>query len=277
MFDTFGLDRPPTPADFKEHIWSFYRDSGRSMPWRETRDPYAVFLSEIMLQQTQVPRVMEKYREFLRRFPTFETLAAARLAEVYEVWQGLGYNRRAKYLHDAARSIVVDHGGGVPHDRAALEALPGVGPNTAGSLLAFCHNEPAVFIETNIRRVFIYFFFPESGDVHDRDLFPLIEETLDRQNPREWYYALMDYGATLKKWVTNPNRRSKQYVRQSPFENSNRQVRGRILRALSGEPSLQVAELSVRVGYSEDRVQQALGGLTRDGMVVAERGRFSLP
>ncbi|NBC28577.1 MAG: A/G-specific adenine glycosylase, partial [Spirochaetes bacterium] len=220
MFDTVGLDRPPAPADFKEYIWGFYRDFGRSMPWRETRDTYAIFLSEIMLQQTQVPRVMEKYREFLRRFPSFETLADARLAEVYEVWQGLGYNRRAKYLHDAARSIVADHGGRVPHDRPALEALPGVGPNTAGSLLAFCHNEPVVFIETNIRRVFIYFFFPGGADVHDRDLFPLIEETLDRQNPREWYYALMDYGATLKKWVTNPNRRSKQYVRQSSFENS---------------------------------------------------------
>jgi A/G-specific adenine glycosylase len=277
MFDTAGLDRPPEPGAFKEHIWSFYRDFGRSMPWRETQDTYAIFLSEIMLQQTQVPRVMEKYAGFLRRFPTFDALAAARLADVYEVWQGLGYNRRAKYLHDAARTIASQHRGEVPRDRALLEALPGVGPNTAGSLLAFCHNEPVVFIETNIRRVYIYFFFPGDGDVHDRDILPLVGETLDRENPREWYYALMDYGAVLKKWVTNPNRRSKQYVRQSPFENSNRQVRGRILRALSGEPALDADELSARVGYPTERVEQALGGLSRDGMVVAEEGKFSLP
>ncbi len=311
MFDAAALPRPPDHDAFVEHVWAFYRDFGRGMPWRETRDRYAVFISEIMLQQTQVPRVMEKYPPFLERFPDFATLASARLADVYALWQGLGYNRRAKYLHEAARRIDADHGGEVPAEREALLALPGVGPNTAGSLLAFCHNRPVVFIETNIRRVFIYFFFPGSGEVHDRDILPLIEATLDRENPSEWYYALMDYGAALSKWVTNPNRRSRQYVRQSPFENSNRQVRGRILRALGealaggglgtqaaqtagpAKPTEEVAEpaaeqpvspagltapeLAGRVGYPLDRVELALEGLTREGMVAAEQGRFSLP
>ena len=308
MFDAAALPRPPARDAFVEHVWAFYRDSGRRMPWRETADRYAVFISEIMLQQTQVPRVMEKYPPFLERFPNFATLASARLADVYALWQGLGYNRRAKYLHEAARRIVADHAGEVPAEREALLVLPGVGPNTAGSLLAFCHNRPVVFIETNIRRVFIYFFFPGSGEVHDRDILPLIEATLDRENPREWYYALMDYGAALSKWVTNPNRRSRQYVRQSPFENSNRQVRGRILRVLGeapwdgglgmqsagsapgGAPTAQQAaeqprssawltasELARRVGYPLERVELALEGLIRDGLVAAEGDRFSLP
>jgi len=284
MFDTQELERPPSYEALRRHVWRFYRDFGRAMPWRETEDGYAVFVSEVMLQQTQVLRVMEKYPAFLERFPSFEALAAARLSEVYALWQGLGYNRRAKYLHDAARRIVSDHGGRVPAERTELEALPGIGPNTAGSLLAFCHNQPVVFIETNIRRLFIYFFFPGEDAVADRDLLPLIEATLDRGNPREWYYALMDYGAALSKWVTNPNRRSSRYVRQSPFENSNRQIRGRILRVLGGasesgpEPTgLTAAELARRVDYPEDRVSYAVEGLRKEGLVIAERGGFKLP
>lgn len=310
MFDSAGLKRPPDYGDFVAHIREFYRDFGRAMPWRETRDPYAIFVSEIMLQQTQVPRVMEKYPPFLERFPDFETLAAARLGDIYALWQGLGYNRRAKFLHQAAQRIVGEHQGRVPESRAELEALPGVGPNTAGSLLAFCHNRALPFIETNIRRVFIYFFFPDAEEVHDRDLLPLVEATLDRENPREWYWALMDYGTMLKSWVTNPNRRSRQYVRQSPFENSNRQIRGRILRvlhqAISASPGSGAAgagdavaevprgggtagsdrerrgalgpeELARRVGYPEDRVRAALEGLQREGMVVAGEEGYSLP
>lgn len=303
MFDSAGLKRPPDYGGFVAHIREFYRDFGRAMPWRETRDPYAIFVSEIMLQQTQVPRVMEKFPPFLERFPDFETLAAARLADVYALWQGLGYNRRAKFLHQAAQHIAERYEGRVPESREELEALPGVGPNTAGSLLAFCHNRAVPFIETNIRRVFIYFFFPGEEEVHDRDILPLIEATLDRDNPREWYWALMDYGTMLKKWVTNPNRRSRQYVRQSPFENSNRQIRGRILRALhetasgpsgaavpAGGDSDAVAEspgripaalsleaLSRRVGYPEERVRTALEGLRREGMVVAVSDGYQLP
>jgi A/G-specific adenine glycosylase len=287
MFDTQELKRPPRYEDFRRHVLRFYQDFGRAMPWRETLDEYAIFISEVMLQQTQVPRVMEKYPRFLDRFPSFRALADARLAEVYSLWQGLGYNRRAKYLHEAARRIVADHAGRVPRDRSALEALPGIGPNTAGSLLAFCHNEPVVFIETNIRRVFIYFFFPGNHTVHDRDLLPLIEDTLDRENPREWYYALMDYGAALSKWVRNPNRRSRQYVRQSPFENSNRQIRGRILRVLAAGgdveggdadiPTLSVAELAARVDYPSERVAYALEGLSKEGLVVAEEAGYRVP
>jgi A/G-specific adenine glycosylase len=242
------------------------------MPWRETHDPYRIFVSEIMLQQTQVPRVMQKYPEFLTRFPDFHALAAAELREVLLAWQGLGYNRRAKFLHGAARRIVGEHGGELPREPELLATLPGVGPNTAGSLAAFAYNLPVVFIETNIRRVFIHFFFREADGVHDRDILPLVEATLDHEDPRTWYYALMDYGSMLAKWFPNPNRRSAHYTRQGAFENSDRQLRGRLLRALGERETLAVEELPAVLGFSDERVESVLAALEREGFVAREEG-----
>jgi len=181
-----------------------------------------------MLQQTQAPRVVAKYKEFLKNFPTIKTLAKAPLKKVVLVWQGLGYNRRAVNLHRAAKAISKLRS--FPKTKQALINLSGIGSTTAGDTLAFAFNKPEIVIETNIRTVFIHCFFKDKKSVHDKEILPLIEKTLDKKNPREWYFALMDYGASLKKTYSNPSRRSKHYAKQSPFKGSNRELRSKILK-----------------------------------------------
>ena len=225
-------------STFQTKILAYAAAHKRDLPWRTPYlqpdnqgylDFYRVFLSEVMLQQTQVPRVIQKYHEFLDAFPTMFALAHATLPDVLRVWQGLGYNRRGKCLWQAAQKLQTTNYK-LHLNPAELDALPGIGPATAASIYCFAYNKPTVFIETNIRKVFIFHFFPDRDEVEDADLIPLVRETLDTINPREWYYALMDYGSYLSKMVPNPNRRSKHYVRQSKFEGSDRQVRGRLLR-----------------------------------------------
>jgi A/G-specific adenine glycosylase len=219
-------------SQFREIIWQYYRTHRREMAWRDITDPYAILVSEVMLQQTQVARVTTKYPEFMATFPDFSSLAAAPLEDVLRVWQGMGYNRRAKMLRDAAGQVMTQFNGQLPKTPEELVTLPGIGPATAGSIAAFAYSAPVVFIETNIRRVFIHFFFPADEKVHDDQILPLVRQTLDETNPREWYYALMDYGAMLKQGVKNPNRRSHGYTVQATFEGSDRQIRGQILRYL---------------------------------------------
>ena len=223
---------------FRGIIYRHYRAHKRAMPWRQTKNPYHILVSEIMLQQTQVDRVMGKYGEFLAKFPDFETLARAPWPEVLAIWQGLGYNRRALALKRLAQGVMENWGGTLPTSAEDLRSLPGIGPATAGALLAFAFAQPVAFIETNIRRVFLHFFFADREGVTDREILPLVEETLDRKRVRDWYYALMDYGAELKGSFPNPNRRSAHYARQSPFAGSNREVRGFILKKLLEEPVL---------------------------------------
>jgi A/G-specific adenine glycosylase len=261
---------------FRARVWAHYRSHGRSMPWRETRDPYRILVSEVMLQQTQVDRVRAKYQEFLAAFPELATLASAPLDRVLAAWQGLGYNRRAVALHRAARLLIADHRGHVPDDTAALVALPGIGTATAASIRAFAFDAPVVFIETNIRRVFIHEFFPGREAVADAELVPLVAAALERRSPREWYYALMDYGAELARRVPNPNRRSRSYARQSPFEGSDRQVRGAILRALVGGAALTPAGVARAAGGNRERVVRLLGDLEREGFVQPVGGRFGI-
>ena len=154
------MSEPITISAFRKEIWAYYRRAGRGdLPWRHTRDPYAILISEIMLQQTQVVRATEYYKKFLKRFPNFRSLARAKTGDVLAAWQGLGYNRRAMFFKRTAEIVVEQYGGRLPHTRAALESLPGIGRGTSGSLMAFAFNEPEIFIETNIRRVFIHFFF----------------------------------------------------------------------------------------------------------------------
>jgi len=165
------------------------------MPWRETSDPYRILVSEIMLQQTQVQRVETKYKEFIAAFPAFPSLARAPLREVLRVWQGMGYNRRAIALRKIAQRVVAEYDGGLPDSVATLRTFPGIGAATAGAIVAFAFNKPTVFLETNSRRVFLHVFFAGRQRVKDSDILPLVETTLDREKPRQWYYALMDYGA----------------------------------------------------------------------------------
>lgn len=190
-------------AEFQRSILDFYERQGRDFPWRHTVNPYEILVSEIMLQQTQTERVLPKYLAWLKRFPDVQTLAAAPLADVLALWSGLGYNRRARFLQQACRLISerIAKGGTFPDTADELDALPGIGPYTARAVCTFAFNKPEVFIETNIRSVYIFFFFPDAAglEVKDSDLLYFIEKTLYRENPRLWYYALMDYGAALKK------------------------------------------------------------------------------
>jgi A/G-specific adenine glycosylase len=267
--------------NFRKIVRTHYKRFGRVFPWRETLDAYKITVSEIMLQQTGTERVVKKYPPFIEAFPSFESLAGAPLRDVLALWQGLGYNRRAKALKETALRVCRDHEGKLPEDRASLLALPGIGPGTAGSLAAFVYNKPSVFIETNIRRVFLHFFFAGKQNVHDREILPLVEDALDRKNPRLWYYALMDYGVYLKSLYPNPNRRSAHYAVQSRFENSNRQVRGRIIKALSGNRGgkrrgLSLAELMSETGFDAGRVLSAAEELSAEGMVAEHEERYRI-
>ena len=259
---------------FQKLVFNHYRRNKRKLPWRKTRDPYKILLSELMLQQTQVSRVIEKYKEFLRRFPTIESLARAPLRDILEVWQGLGYNRRAVSLKRLATIIVDDHEGKIPPDIEALQALPGVGAATAGAVCAFAFNKPAIFVETNIRSVFIHHFFHDRDGVKDNEILPLVAQTLDEKRPRQWYYALMDYGVSLKEQHPNPNRRSAHYTKQSPFEGSLRQVRGMILKTLVKDPGMTEAVLAQEINRDVDRVGQCLQQLCKEGFIFKKGKRF---
>lgn len=229
--DADAFDAPSFRARIRELAAPHWRD----LAWRHTRDPYLIWLSEVMLQQTQVARVEVRWSEWLRRFPTVEALAQAEDADVLAAWQGMGYNRRALALHRAAGMVVSAYGGVFPCDREALLALPGVGPSTAAGILAFAYDEAGVYLETNVRAVFIHELFSASAElVSDKQLTPLVAAACpdSGDDVRGWYYALLDYGAYLKKTVPNPTRRAKAYTRQSRFEGSVRQKRAEVVRIL---------------------------------------------
>ena len=238
-----GRVTPAAVRRFRRHLYRFYHDQGRQLPWRDTADPYHILVSEIMLQQTQVARVALKYEPFIQAFPDVSSLARAPLRDIMARWQGLGYNRRALALQGIARRLVAEFQGRLPASVDTLRTFPGIGEATAGALAAFAFNQPVVFIETNIRRVFLHCFFPGKSGVRDREILPLVDQTLDREQPRPWYYALMDYGAMLKRAAPNPNRRSAHHQRQAPFAGSDRQIRGLILKALLKSPALSLEAL----------------------------------
>ena len=260
------------------------RELYRDLPWRRTRDPYGIWISEVMLQQTQTSRVDGRWQRWLERFPTPAALAAAAPADVLEEWQGLGYNRRALALHRAAQAVA-GLGGALPSETAALEALPGVGPATAAGIRAFAFDLPSVYLETNVRTVLLHELFPGEEGVSDRALVPILRDTCPRDasdpadDPRAWYYALLDYGAYLKRTVPNPSRRSAAHARQSRFEGSHRQKRAELLRVLlahRGEPSgvtfeeifselASVEEKAGRRPISAPEVEALLDELVREG------------
>lgn len=254
--------------EFKKLVLNFYIKEGRhDLPWRKNKTAYKILVSEVMLQQTQVSRVREKYPLFLKTFPTTSALANAPLAHVLAIWQGMGYNRRALALHRLAKEIMVKHHGKIPRARADLELLPGIGPYTAGAIRAFAFNESEVFIETNIRRVFIHHFFSRALSVSDKEILPLVEMTLDTKNPREWYFALMDYGAHLPKIAKNPNKKSKHYVIQKKFEGSHRQLRGRVLKYLHTAGKCTLALCARTLEITPEKAQKILDEFVREGFI----------
>lgn len=258
--------------DFKKIVLGYYRRHGRNLPWRKTRDPYHILVSEIMLQQTQVARVIEKYSVFIREFPTVESLARAPLRKILGAWQGLGYNRRALALKRLAERIVLEWQGKVPDKREMLMTLPGIGEATAGALCAFAFNEPVVFIETNIRSVFLHHFFKDKKGVSDEQLLLHVARTLDRRNPRRWYSALMDYGSFLKVQLPNPSRKSLHYRIQSPFKGSDRQIRGRIIKMLVSKNRIRESELAALLGAGGKKTGKILQSLSREGLIRRRGG-----
>ena len=265
--------------EFQDTVLTYYQAHGRhDLPWRQPEtngayDAYRILVSEVMLQQTQVGRVIPKFEEFLRSFPDFQALAASPLAPVLQAWSGLGYNRRAKFLWQAAGQVMQAFGGRLPRSSAELVELPGVGPNTAGAVLAYAYNIPVVFIETNIRTVFIHHFFAGRQGIVDRDILELVAHTLP-DNAREWYWALMDYGTHLKQTKGNLNKLSKHYAVQSRFADSKRQIRGQVLKLLAGR-QYTVAELTQLIPY--ERLAQVLADLTADGLTEKAGARYKLP
>ncbi len=228
---------------FRKIIYDFYRNHKRDFPFRESITPYKVLVSEIMLQQTQTRRVSEKFLNFIDKFPDFESLSKASVEEVLREWKGLGYNRRAIALKKIAESVVNDYNGELPDSLEILKSFPQIGHNTASSIITFAFNKPTLFIETNIRRVYIYFFFYDVNNVKDKEILPILENTIDRKNAREWYYALMDYGVMLKKNHPELHKKSAHYRKQTPFNGSTRQIRGKVLKILLEKESLTFSEL----------------------------------
>jgi len=266
---------------FRTAVLKYYGEHGRDLPWRDTCDPYRIFVSEMMLQQTQVERVLQKYAPFISALPDFKALSEAPLGKILSLW-GLGYNRRCIAMKKSASIILERWGGEIDRTVEELVDLPGIGRATASAILCFAFNRPTVFLETNIRNVYIHFFFGkregekvETG-VSDREILPLVELTLDRKNPRQWYYALMDYGAMLKKECPGLNARSIHYTKQAPFEGSNRQVRGMILRALARHGALPIDVLLDLAGIEAGRLSAVLSGLEKEGFITRSSNTCTL-
>ena len=267
---------------FEAGLQPFFVQQHRMMPWRSPKikpdthgvlDPYAILVSEMMLQQTQVRRVVPKYEAFMARFPTMTDVATAQLADVLKLWQGLGYNRRAKYLWQAAQLIVQQYKGQFPQTIKELQTLPGIGPNTAGAILAYAYNQPVQFIETNIRTVYIHHFFEGKQSIPDKSISTVLGQTLNKTNPREFYWALMDYGTFLKPHIGNLSRSSHSYTKQTAFHGSKRQLRGQILTILSSTPN---TRLELHKLLADERLDTILNELTNEQLISRTSGRYVL-
>ncbi|MDR0877360.1 MAG: A/G-specific adenine glycosylase [Treponema sp.] len=262
-------------AEFREIIYSNYEKAGRDFPWRKNRKPWGILVSEFMLQQTQTQRVISYWERWMDLWPTPAALHSASMEDVLREWSGLGYNRRGRFIKECAAAIVEKHNGKVPDTPEKLLPLPGIGPYTAGAIACFAYNYPSVFIETNIRAAILHFYFQDAKGITDKEIFPVLEKVLDTENPREWYYALMDYGAGLKKITVNPSRRSAHYKQQSKFEGSFRQLRGKVIRTLVSEGPGSFEEIEKRTGIGED-LYKVLGVLEEELMVAEKAGIYGI-
>lgn len=263
---------------FRKIVWDYYAAHGRhQLPWRKTKDPYKILVSEMMLQQTQVERVIPHYLKFVRIYPTMRSLAKAPLGDVIALWQGLGYNRRAKFLHNAAKDIVAKYRGRIPDDAAMLESVWGIGPYTAHAVMTFALNHDAVFIETNIRTAIIHHFFRDRSDVSDEDIANVLKKALPRGEARAWYSALMDYGTHLKRSGVRLNAKAKGYTKQKAFAGSDRQARGAILKELAKGKATKARLLGFLGDDRREQLALQLAKLEREGMVRRRSATYALP
>lgn len=275
MYKKEGLTREVIRT-FQNIIYSYFNQYGRDFPFRNEINPYNVVISEIMLQQTQTNRVVEKFQQFIQKFPDFQSLANAPLNEVLKVWQGLGYNRRAVALKKIAERVVNEFDGILPADIDILKSFPQIGHNTASSIVAFAFNMPTFFIEVNIRRVYIYYFFPGKSSIKDSAIVLIVRKTLDSSNVRKWYYALTDYGVMLKKTHPELNKRSAHYRKQAKFKGSNREVRGKILKLLIASSSLTEVEIFKELKINSKKLKEILNLLIKEGFIKQEKHGFSI-
>jgi A/G-specific adenine glycosylase len=270
LYENEGLTQR-TIALFQQIIRDYYRDCGREFPWRKTTNPYHILVSEIMLQQTTTSRVLTKYDEFIKTFPDFQTLNKASVPQVLQVWQGLGYNRRALALKKIAQLVLSELK--LPRSPEILVKFPGIGSYTAAAISAVAFNQPTVFIDTNIRAVFLFFFFHRQNKVADKEIYPLVAATVDRSNPREWYYALFDYGAMLKK-ENSLNKQSATYKRQGAFAGSNREIRGKIVRLVLEHSPVYEYEVMQKLNGGQAQIRTNLIQLQQEGFLTIAGDRI---
>lgn len=286
---------------FTRVLFRWHKTHYRDMPWRKTHDPYRVLVSEIMLQQTQVARVRTKYAEFLKEFPTIEKLARMPLGEVLRAWSGLGYNRRARYLHECAKTIVREYGGKFPDDLSELKKLPGIGLSTAGALLAFSFAKDEPMIDTNVRRILVRTFFKKNIPA-DQELYHFAKTLISNGKGRAWNYAMLDLGATLCtarnhfpkcplaklhgrvgdfRETPRFSRRLRGVISQNQkpqkkFVGSCRFYRGKILRLLVEHGTITISELGKQLGKTSGEVLELVEVLTHERLVIFVRGKVAL-
>lgn len=268
-------------ASFQKRVWEAGNEWGRPLlPWRQTTDPYEIYISEVMLQQTQVARVEKRWPRFLQKFPTLDALAAASNSDVLSEWQGMGYNRRGLSLKKTAEICEREYGGALPQTHEELVKLPGIGPTTAAGIMAFAHQVPGVYLETNVRCVVLHEFFPNVDGVSDRQIKPIVAQTCSKDDPRGWYYAMMDWGTHLKATEVNPSRRASAYHRQTKFDGSRRQKRAFILRTVLENPGITQTQVARQLNAFEhdagrdavdaDTCASIIDDLVSDGFFTAQ-------
>jgi A/G-specific adenine glycosylase len=267
-------------AVFQKQVWDYYKQHARTiLPWRKSINPYRIWISEVMLQQTQADRVVAFFKNWIKQFPTIKSLVVASQVDLLRAWKGLGYNSRALRLKKAAQIIMDDHRGVFPKDYEDILQLPGIGPYTAGAITAFAYNRPVAMIETNIRRVYLHHFFKDEQNVHDAELLTVIEQTVPANCAREWYWALMDYGAHLAKVIPNPNKRSRHYTVQKKFKGSDRQIRGKILELLLQKRTWGIESLMAQLedlSTDVERIESILSLLEQEGFIKISNGKVFL-
>ena len=256
---------PASVAELQGRILGWYAAHGRDLPWRRTTDPYAILVSEVMLQQTQAPRVIPKFAAFLEAYPRLEDLAEAPLDEVLRLWRGLGYNSRARRLRDCAEVAAAVVGGpaGLPRSFDGLRILPGIGPYTARAVLIFAYNDDLAAVDANVRRVLTHELdLPPA--LNDRGLQMIAEVVLPRGRSRDWHNALMDYGALV---LTARATGIAPRTRQGAFVGSRRWYRSLLLQALLDRGPQRLDQLAVALDVTPDVAAELADLLTRDGLV----------